>query len=73
MLRVCFIFCGEIILISLCCMLSSIGLILITSDGRLPNLVLRGQAKQQKTYYVVVDKRLQSNDVEQLRVSAWFF
>jgi pseudouridine synthase len=34
------------------------GLILLTSDGRLPNAVLRGEHKQPKTYRVQVDKVL---------------
>ena len=45
-----------------------LGLILITSDGRLPNSVLRGQAKQPKTYQVSVDHKLRSDDLEKLRV-----
>ncbi len=44
------------------------GLILITSDGRLPNSVLRGQAKQPKTYQVKVDKKLSLDDLDHLRV-----
>jgi 23S rRNA pseudouridine2604 synthase len=43
------------------------GLILLTSDGRLPNSALRGQFKQPKIYQVYVDKPLQPNDLRKLR------
>ena len=46
-----------------------IGLILLTSDGRLPNSVLRGEAKQPKVYEVTVDRPLHWNDIEHLQVS----
>jgi 23S rRNA pseudouridine2604 synthase len=43
------------------------GLILLTSDGRLPNSVLRGSQKQPKTYQVVIDGIIQDNDIQRLR------
>jgi 23S rRNA pseudouridine2604 synthase len=43
------------------------GLILLTSDGRLPNSVLRGQFKQPKVYRVLVDKEIHSDDLHLLR------
>lgn len=44
------------------------GLILLTSDGRLPNSFLRRKRKQPKVYNVMVDKPLQEQDLERLRV-----
>lgn len=43
------------------------GLILLTSDGRLPNSALRGQFKQPKVYKVWVDKPLPEHDLQKLR------
>ena len=43
------------------------GLILLTSDGRLPNAVLRGAAKQPKTYHVTTDRYVSQRHVQQLR------
>lgn len=43
------------------------GLILLTSDGRLPNASLRGKFKQPKQYHVLVDRPLRNVDVQQLR------
>lgn len=43
------------------------GLIILTSDGRLPNAVLRGDTKQPKRYKVRVDKILNERDVQKLR------
>ncbi|CAB9526518.1 23S rRNA pseudouridine(2604) synthase [Seminavis robusta] len=43
------------------------GLILLTSDGRLPNSALRGKFKQPKVYQVLVDRPIQPNDLQQLR------
>ena len=43
------------------------GLILLTSDGRLPNASLRGKFKQPKQYHVLVDRPLRNADVQQLR------
>jgi pseudouridine synthase len=43
------------------------GLILLTSDGRLPNSVLRGSQKQPKTYQVVIDRNIQENGIQKLR------
>ena len=45
----------------------SSGLILLTSDGRLPNAALRGRFKQPKQYHVVVDRPLRNPDVQHLR------
>ena len=45
------------------------GLILLTSDGRLPNSFLRRRKKQPKVYNVMVDRPLRKDDVEKLRVS----
>ncbi len=45
----------------------SSGLILITSDGRLPNASLRQQRKQPKFYRVRVGQPLSDEDLEQLR------
>lgn len=45
----------------------STGLILITSDGRLPNASLRREQKQSKVYRVRVDRPLQDDDLEELR------
>lgn len=46
-----------------------IGLILLTSDGRLPNAVLRGMNKQPKVYKVAVDLPITDQDIQRLRVS----
>lgn len=43
------------------------GLILLTSDGRLPNAALRGKYKQPKTYLVRVNKPVSEKDIQQLR------
>ncbi len=48
------------------------GLILLTSDGRLVNSVLRGEKKQPKVYKVMVDGRLEESDLQRLRVSGSF-
>jgi len=48
------------------------GLILLTSDGRIVNSVLRGERKQPKVYKVMVNGRLGDSDLEQLRVSIVF-
>jgi len=45
------------------------GLIILTSDGRLVNAVLRGEKKQPKVYKVMVDGPLEEKDLERLRVS----
>ena len=45
------------------------GLIILTSDGRMVNAVLRGEKKQPKVYKVMVNGRLEENDLQQLRVS----
>jgi pseudouridine synthase len=45
----------------------SSGLILLTSDGRLPNAVLRGETKQPKLYRVMVDRAIEEGDMERLR------
>jgi 23S rRNA pseudouridine2604 synthase len=45
----------------------SSGLILITSDGRLPNASLRRQQKQPKYYRVRVDRAISDEDLEALR------
>jgi 23S rRNA pseudouridine2604 synthase len=45
----------------------STGLILITSDGRLPNASLRREQKQPKVYRVRVDQPLQPNHLDELR------
>jgi len=45
------------------------GLILLTSDGRIVNSVLRGEKKQPKVYKVMVNGRLKDSDLQQLRVS----
>ena len=47
------------------------GLIILTSDGRMVNAVLRGEKKQPKVYKVMVNGRLQENDLQQLRVSTF--
>lgn len=47
------------------------GLIILTSDGRLPNSVLRGDKKQPKIYHVTVDKPILDRDLKHLRVSYW--
>lgn len=43
------------------------GLVLMTSDGRLPNAALRGRFKQPKTYLVWTNRPLYPDDVQQLR------
>jgi 23S rRNA pseudouridine2604 synthase len=43
------------------------GLILLTSDGRLPNASLRQSQKQPKTYHVRVDKEILDSDIQTLR------
>lgn len=43
------------------------GLILLTSDGRLPNASLRLSQKQPKTYHVRVDKEIRASDIQTLR------
>jgi len=43
------------------------GLILLTSDGRIPNAVLRGEHKQPKTYEVTVDRSISDKDIQKLR------
>lgn len=43
------------------------GLIILTSDGRLPNSALRGRYKQPKTYEVVVDHALTDSEIQRLR------
>jgi 16S rRNA U516 pseudouridylate synthase RsuA-like enzyme len=45
------------------------GLILLTSDGRVVNSVLRGERKQPKVYEVRVDGTLRDDDIRRLRVS----
>lgn len=45
----------------------SSGLLLLTSDGRLPNAVLRAQCKRPKTYLVDVDRPLRDSDLKGLR------
>ena len=49
------------------------GLILLTSDGRIVNSVLRGEKKQPKVYKVMVNGRLEDSDLQQLRVSMGLF
>lgn len=43
------------------------GLILLTSDGRLPNAVLRGMHKQPKVYNVEADLPIGDGDIQRLR------
>ena len=43
------------------------GLLLVTSDGRVPNSVLRGQHKQPKVYEVTLDRPISESAVQQLR------
>lgn len=45
----------------------SSGLLLMTSDGRIPDAVLRKKWKQPKVYDVVIDKPIRPRHVEQLR------
>jgi pseudouridine synthase len=45
----------------------SSGLILMTSDGRLPSAVLRKEFKQPKRYEVVVNRPIHEDDLEDLR------
>ena len=64
-----------IFLILLACLFiprSFLGLILLTSDGRLPNSVLRGKYKQPKVYKVRVDKPISRHDIDHLRVSFFY-
>ena len=44
------------------------GLILLTSDGRVVNSVLRGEKKQPKVYKVMVDRKLDEYHLQRLRV-----
>ena len=48
------------------------GLILLTSDGRIVNSVLRGERKQPKVYKVKVDGLLDDTHLQRLRVSCCF-
>ena len=48
------------------------GLIILTSDGRMVNAVLRGEKKQPKIYKVMVDGRLEERHLQRLRVSFAF-
>ena len=48
------------------------GLILLTSDGRVVNSVLRGERKQPKVYKVMVNGKLKDTDLQRLRVSIVF-
>lgn len=43
------------------------GLIILTSDGRLPNSALRGRYKQPKTYEVLVNYAVTNDEVQKLR------
>lgn len=43
------------------------GLIIMTSDGRLPNAALRGKFKQPKTYLVRANRPVSREDVQRLR------
>lgn len=45
----------------------SSGLLLLTSDGRIPNAVLRKEFKQPKTYHVSLDKPITDHDLDRLR------
>ena len=45
----------------------SSGIILLTSDGRVPNAVLRSKFKRPKTYEVYVDRPLRASDIRGLR------
>ena len=45
------------------------GLIVLTSDGRMVNAVLRGERKQPKVYKVMVNGRLEDDHLRRLRVS----
>lgn len=47
------------------------GLIILTSDGRMVNSVLRGERKQEKVYNVMVNGRLDDEHLQLLRVSCW--
>ena len=44
------------------------GLIILTSDGRIVNAVLRGERKQPKVYKVKVDGLLEDRHIQRLRV-----
>jgi len=43
------------------------GLIILTSDGRLPNAVLRGEHKQPKVYQVLLDRSIPDEDINKLQ------
>ncbi len=58
-------------LIDLMSLLFFKGLILLTSDGRVPNAVLRGINKQPKVYKVEVDIPIEDRDIQRLRVSVF--
>lgn len=45
----------------------SSGIILLTSDGRVPNSVLGAKSQSEKKYVVLSDMRLRDSDIEQLR------
>lgn len=49
------------------------GLILLTSDGRLPNSALRMKNKQPKVYEAVVDRRIRDADLQRLRDGEIFY
>jgi len=49
------------------------GLILLTSDGRVVNSVLRGENRHAKVYNVMVNDSLTEEDIQQLRVSCVLF
>jgi 16S rRNA U516 pseudouridylate synthase RsuA-like enzyme len=49
------------------------GLILLTSDGRVINSVLRGERKLPKVYDVMVDGNLSEDDLRSLRVSIYTY
>ena len=49
------------------------GLILLTSNGRVVDLVLRGENKMPKVYDVAVDGTLRDDDLRRLRVSGGFW
>lgn len=49
------------------------GLILLTSDGRVVNSVLRGENRHAKVYNVMVNDSLTEKDIQQLRVSFILF
>lgn len=45
----------------------STGIILLTSDGRVPNAVLGAKSRSEKRYVVLPDMRLDDSEIEQLR------